>query len=156
MSCEGVQQKSSELRPSSEAATKLSLLHRVRIFAEEMPHSSNEAILNSLPDAPASVRLRGGQKGVAGDVAVVFRRRPKYQGTTGGIRTTKQQRKNPAMYQTWRGDMMKYTSMRRMKTLKLPDWVVAETLIEHFCVLGKTSLQVSGSVRDFKFVHYSN
>ena len=36
-----------------------------------------------------------------------------------------------------RGDMMKYTSMRRMKTLKLPDWAVTETLIEQLCVLGK-------------------
>ena len=138
-----------ELRPTSEAATKLaSLLHQVGIFAEKVPHLFDVATLSSHQDVPASVRLRRGQKCTAGDVGVVFWRRPKYQGTTRGG--------HPAMYQTWRGDMMKYTSMRRMKTLKLPDWAVAETLIEQLCVLGKTSLHLSRSVRNFPFLYNSD
>lgn len=77
-----------ELRPTSEVATYwVFLLHRVRIFAEKVPHSSNEAKLSCLPDVLTSVRLRGGQKDVAGDVAVVFRRRRKYNGIKHGVVT---------------------------------------------------------------------
>ncbi len=49
---------------------------------------------------------------------------------------------------------MAYTSMSRMKTLKLPDWAVAETLMEHLCIFSRTSLRFSRSVRDFPFLEF--